>query len=259
VVWNAGLTLLNWELFEAEYVLIDINLVIYLEGVMPLSTLIFGAIGTLAETSDLQRKSFNAAFKEADLDWVWSTNLYKDLLKTNGGQNRIKAFAEIQNKNLRDQDIARIHSRKTDIYAEKLKSNDLTLRPGINNLIQDAKSTGIKIGMASTTSPQNINAIFDAAADLNRGDFDFILSGNDVSTVKPHPEIYAMAARHSDCLISDILVIEDTPVSAQSAAAAGLKVVLYTGDMIDDSVRDQGIETVGANDLTLLHLNTLLH
>jgi len=34
--------------------------------------ILFGSIGTIVETSELQLKSFNQAFSEAGLDWNWS-------------------------------------------------------------------------------------------------------------------------------------------------------------------------------------------
>ena len=36
-----------------------------------MKAIIFGSIGTLVETSDIQRQSFNQAFKEIGLDWYW--------------------------------------------------------------------------------------------------------------------------------------------------------------------------------------------
>ena len=36
-----------------------------------MKAILFGSIGTLIETSDIQRESFNEAFKEAGLDWYW--------------------------------------------------------------------------------------------------------------------------------------------------------------------------------------------
>ena len=43
---------------------------------------LFGSIGTIIETSDLQRKAFNQAFKKNDLNWVWTKKIYKILLNT---------------------------------------------------------------------------------------------------------------------------------------------------------------------------------
>ena len=44
-----------------------------------MKAIIFGSIGTLVETSDIQRQSFNHAFKEIGLDWYWDKNNYKNL------------------------------------------------------------------------------------------------------------------------------------------------------------------------------------
>ena len=60
----------------------------------PLKAIIFGATGTVAEVADLERQAFNAAFKQAGLDWKWSAIAYKELLKTDGGEARIRAFRD---------------------------------------------------------------------------------------------------------------------------------------------------------------------
>ncbi|MFT7179418.1 MAG: phosphoglycolate phosphatase-like HAD superfamily hydrolase, partial [Oceanospirillaceae bacterium] len=39
---------------------------------MTTKAILFGSIGTLVETSELQRRAFNQAFSEAGLDWNWS-------------------------------------------------------------------------------------------------------------------------------------------------------------------------------------------
>ena len=59
--------------------------------------IIFGSIGTVLETSDIQRKSFNKAFKKFGLNWYWSKNEYKKLLKMSGGENRLSNYAKIKN------------------------------------------------------------------------------------------------------------------------------------------------------------------
>ena len=58
---------------------------------------IFGAIGTIVETSNIQRKSFNKAFKEFGLDWYWSSTEYKKLLEKSGGENRLSKYANKKN------------------------------------------------------------------------------------------------------------------------------------------------------------------
>ena len=42
--------------------------------------ILFGSIGTIAETSRLQLRSFNQAFSESGLDWNWSIGEYQTML-----------------------------------------------------------------------------------------------------------------------------------------------------------------------------------
>ena len=57
----------------------------------------FGSIGTIVETSDIQRNSFNDAFKLTGLNWNWGELEYKKLLKKSGGATRIKEFGDKMN------------------------------------------------------------------------------------------------------------------------------------------------------------------
>ena len=59
-----------------------------------MKAVLFGSIGTLIETSDIQRKSFNHAFKREGLNWYWSRKTYSKLLKKSGGIKRIEDFAK---------------------------------------------------------------------------------------------------------------------------------------------------------------------
>jgi hypothetical protein len=65
-----------------------------------LKAVVFGAIGTIAETSDLQRQAFNEAFAAAGLTWNWNGETYQNLLQINGGQNRLRAYRDSVEKRL---------------------------------------------------------------------------------------------------------------------------------------------------------------
>ena len=61
---------------------------------MSYKAVLFGSIGTLAETSDLQRNAFNEAFKISGLDWFWDEDIYRKLLSKSGGTSRINDYAK---------------------------------------------------------------------------------------------------------------------------------------------------------------------
>jgi phosphoglycolate phosphatase-like HAD superfamily hydrolase len=58
-----------------------------------MSAILFGSIGTIADTSELQRQAFNQAFKAHGLDWCWDREEYLTLLEKSGGQKRIADYA----------------------------------------------------------------------------------------------------------------------------------------------------------------------
>ena len=38
-----------------------------------MKAILFGSIGTLVETSEIQRKRYNLAFEKVGVDWYWNT------------------------------------------------------------------------------------------------------------------------------------------------------------------------------------------
>lgn len=56
---------------------------------MALKALIFDCDGTLAKTEEAHRTAFNLVFAGAGLDWHWSVDRYRKLLKVTGGKERI--------------------------------------------------------------------------------------------------------------------------------------------------------------------------
>ena len=60
-----------------------------------LAALLFDVDGTLADTErDGHLVAFNRAFSDAGLDWNWSNDLYRELLTTTGGKERIRYFLQ---------------------------------------------------------------------------------------------------------------------------------------------------------------------
>lgn len=57
---------------------------------MGIRAIIFGGIGTLVETSELQRRAFNDAFTAFGVRWHWDRDTYRRLLSVPGGRNRIR-------------------------------------------------------------------------------------------------------------------------------------------------------------------------
>ena len=54
--------------------------------------LLFGSIGVLTETSELQRRAYNKALILNDIEYTWNIGTYCELLKKPGGKKRLSSF-----------------------------------------------------------------------------------------------------------------------------------------------------------------------
>ena len=58
-----------------------------------MNTIFFGSIGSIVETSEIQRKAFNKAFQKFGLDWYWNVGNYINMIQKPGGIKRIKQYS----------------------------------------------------------------------------------------------------------------------------------------------------------------------
>ncbi len=192
--------------------------------------LFFGSIGTIAETSHIQREAYNQALQEQGVGWFWDEATYRDLLEQSGGKDRLSLLGRATGSPLSDDTIRAIHSRKTELACARLRAEGLTPRPGVTALIERAKAKNLAIGLVTTTYPDNIDAIFDAAGSaLDRSDFSVIVDRHAVENGKPDPACYAYALAKTGLDPRRVIAIEDTMVSILSARAAGLFTVATPG------------------------------
>ena len=192
-----------------------------------MKAILFGSIGTLIETSDLQREAFNQAFKEAGLDWYWDQEDYTKLLKKSGGTKRIEDFAEKNNTNV---DAKKIRERKTQIYNDKINSSLISPREGVLDVLEYALKNKIKIGFVTSTTLNNIEVVFKTLNNhIKRNYFDFIGNNKLIKEAKPAPDIYIKALNSLELNSSECIAIEDSVESALSAYRAKIKCFAFPG------------------------------
>ena len=194
---------------------------------MNIKTLLFGSIGTLIETSELQRESFNEAFKEAGLDWYWDQEDYRLMLKQSGGTKRVEDYAEKNNTIIQ---ASKIRERKTQIFNQKLLTEKINPRDGVIEVIDFAKDNKIQLGFVTSTTKDNINSVFLALKDhLKEEDFDFVGNNTMIENVKPNSEIYLKAIKILNSNPNSCIAIEDSRESALSAFNAKISCIAFPG------------------------------
>lgn len=205
---------------------------------MALEALIFDVDGTLAETEEMHRSAFNQAFASFGLEWNWDPPLYKDLLRVAGGKERILHYRMSrwpQDVAAQEREIRQIYALKTKLYSAMVREGTLGLRPGIKRLIEEARSAGIRLAIATTTNPANVDALLQRAfAPSGESLFGVIVAGDEVVAKKPAPDVFDVALRRLGLRPSACVAFEDSANGVMSARHAGLPVVAtpsaYTSD-----------------------------
>ena len=190
-----------------------------------MSAILFGSISTLTDTSELQREAFNQAFTEHGLDWRWDREDYRAMLDTAGGRDRVAEYARARGESV---DADAVHATKSAKFRENLGFSGAQARPGVLDTIRAAKDQGLKIGLVTTTSADNVSAVIGALApELRREDFDVVVDASRVETSKPDAAAYTFALREVGEEQSACVAVEDNVNGVQAAAAAGVACVAF--------------------------------
>jgi HAD superfamily hydrolase (TIGR01509 family) len=188
------------------------------------SAILFGSISTVADTSEMQRAAFNRAFAEHGLDWTWDRDDYQAMLVGSGGQARIAEYAEARGQTV---DAQAVHATKSALFQKSL-AGQATPRPGVVETIRQARAAGVKVGLVTTTAPENVAALLDALGpDISRDDFDVVVDSTQVEQPKPDGAAYEYALRqlHEDAAGS--VAVEDNVGGVRAAAAAHVTCVAF--------------------------------
>ena len=192
-----------------------------------MQAIFFGSIGTLVETSEIQRKAFNTAFNEFGLNWYWNIGNYINMIQKPGGIQRIKEYSKSK---LKDNEVKKIYDLKIKYFRE-YSTNAVKPREGVLDVINYANINNIKLGFITTTTKETIDIIKDSLSRyIDFNNFDLITYEKDCSKKKPNPDIYNFAINNLNVAKNNSITIEDTPVSYTSSKKANIKTILFPGE-----------------------------
>jgi HAD superfamily hydrolase (TIGR01509 family) len=192
-----------------------------------LRALIFDVDGTLADTEHLHRFAFNEAFAQAGLAWHWDARTYRRLLKVAGGRERIAHWQRAR-RDVPDgpwsadaEPVLRLHAAKTAIYTRLVGAGEIPLRDGVEALLAEARGRGLRLAIATTTSPPNIAALLgrNLGADWAQR-FEVVEDAATAPRRKPDPQVYRQALERLGLEPRECLAFEDSVNGLLAARAA---------------------------------------
>ena len=110
---------------------------------------------------------------------------------------------------------------KEERYLRLLRiDTTISLIPGVEAALRSLFERGIPVGLASSSSLENIRIILERF-NLNRY-FRAVTSGEEVLLSKPNPDVFLLAAKRMGIQPTDCLVIEDSANGVKAAKSAGM-------------------------------------
>jgi HAD superfamily hydrolase (TIGR01509 family) len=128
--------------------------------------------------------------------------------------------------------------------------------PGVRRFIEECHAQGIIMAVASAAIAKNVNFLISALG--LRGYFSELLTGDEVSSPKPHPEIYLKTAAKLGVDPAACAVFEDSFVGIEAAKRAGMRCVAIASTFSAEDLRKTPADLVVPSFETV-SLQTLYH
>ena len=187
--------------------------------------------GTIANTElEAHLPAFNKAFRDLGINWHWDSNKYIELLRINGGKNRIAYYSKLNNDDFPEDLIIRIHEIKQYHYLEKIKENCVKLKTGVFRLVRELHRKKVRQFIVTSSSRKQVDLLLE---NLFNGfnPFEFIISSEDVELKKPNPLPYLKAIKLSGIKENNSIVFEDSNPGLKSSLAANLPTIFVPSNI----------------------------
>jgi HAD superfamily hydrolase (TIGR01509 family) len=176
--------------------------------------LIFDFDGLILETEGPSYQSWKELYQSFGFKLSFST--WSNIIGTSQGEFDPRLELQKQVKDVVDWE--EIESRRQ--ASESVLIEALSVLPGVEQYLNDARRLGLSLGLASSSSCQWV------IGHLIRLDlldyFDCICASDDVTRTKPDPELYLSVLHGLKVRADEAIALEDSPNGVRAAKAAGL-------------------------------------
>ncbi|MBQ7319046.1 MAG: HAD family phosphatase [Clostridia bacterium] len=179
---------------------------------------IFDMDGTLLDTERIYAAAWRAAGEELQFAQT------EEALAACTGRNLtdIRRYFEEHYAGVMSFDL--LQTTRERYYEHAIASGGVPLKPGATALLAYLKSNGIKIALATSTGPERTRYNLSSTGLLPY--FDVLVTGEDVTHGKPHPETFLTAAARLGVAPQACMGVEDSFNGVRAIRAAGMVTVM---------------------------------
>jgi len=194
-----------------------------------ISAIIFDFDGLIIDTET----AWYEAFKEA-LNFYQAELPLEEFAKCIGTDDTV-LYAYLKEQLGESCNTEEIKTRAYGIHKEKMAAAQA--REGVKEYLDEAKSSGYKIALASSSSREWVTHFLGELGLLNY--FEVIVTRDDVEKVKPAPDLYLKAVDALNIEPAEAIAFEDSLNGLNAAVAAGLKCVIVPNPVTESLAFDK--------------------
>ena len=213
-----------------------------------LKAVIWDMDGVIADTARYHLQAWQQTFRKRGV------NFTEDDFKHRFGQRNDTIIRDAIGESISPDEVDTIAGEKEADYRRRVAQN-LKPLPGVIALINSLTADGVKMAIASSAPPENIQLVTRGLGIDNR--FQAIVWGREVTEGKPSPQAFLLAASKLGIEPRNCLVIEDALAGVTAAKQAGMKCLAVTNTHPRTSLKEADLivdtlEKVSTNGLVAL-------
>jgi beta-phosphoglucomutase len=206
---------------------------------------IFDLDGVVVDTVPIHFKAWKRMFAEYGKEFT-----FKDYKEKVDGIPRIDGGRAILTE-LSNEELIRATDKKQGYFLEYLEKEEIPVFTTTVELMKELKSKGVRVAVVS--SSKNSPYILKRIGIMTL--LDAMVSGNEITRGKPHPQIFLMAAERMGLRCENCVAFEDAILGVEAAKRAGMLCIGI--DRHDDPQRLKQADLV-VNDLREVNHDKLL-
>jgi HAD superfamily hydrolase (TIGR01509 family) len=192
---------------------------------LPITTVIFDLDGVIVDSL-----SFYLAI-EKEVMASYGVILTDKMLWSYNGTTSRAMFSDLIRRNRLDVPVEKLMKEEELMILSRLDKK-VRLIPGVKQLIQALSRAGMTLGVASSSPKSYVNRCL--------GDFrlehyfDAVITSDDVTYSKPHPEIFQRCCRELGARPGNTMVIEDAELGIAAARRARMRCIGFQSNRTMD-------------------------
>ncbi len=175
---------------------------------------IFDLDGVIVDTAKYHYMAWKELANQLGFDFTMAQN---ERLKGVSRVRSLEILLDIGQVHLEEDEKSKYLKEKNEQYLQYIAKMDHTeILPGIDDVLHYLKHNKVPFSLGSAS--KNARLILETLDLMDL--FDAIVDGNDVSTAKPDPEVFLIAAEKLGVKPEDCVVIEDAQAGIEAANKA---------------------------------------